>query len=326
MSRIYARIAGIGHYVPPARLTNHDLERIVETSDQWITERSGIKERRIASIDENTSDLGYKSALKALKDAGMKAEDIDFIVSATNTPDMIFPATGCLEAAKLGLKAPCFDVQAGCPGVIYALEVARAFIESGIYRNVLVITSEVLSRFVNWKDRTTCVLFGDGAASYVLTASSEPGFIGSCLSGDGSLGDLLKFPAGGVREPASEYTVKNHRHAVFMQGREVFRYAVSYMAKASLKALERSGLSPQDIDWVVPHQANKRIIDATMDKLGLPHEKAYVNIDKYGNTSVATIGIALSEMKEKGLLKRGQNVLIVSFGAGFTWGAMVFRY
>ena len=326
MGKIYARIAGIGHYVPEARLTNHDLEKIVETSDQWITERSGIKERRIASIDENTSDLGYKSALKALEDAGMKAEDIDFIVSATNTPDMIFPATGCLEAAKLGIKVPCFDVQAGCPGSIYALEVARAFIESGIYRNVLVIASDLLSRFVNWKDRTTCVLFGDGASSYVLTASDEPGFYGSCLSGDGSLGDLLKFPAGGVREPASEYTVKNHRHAVFMQGREVFRYAVSYMAKASQKALERSGLTPEDIDWVVPHQANIRIINATMDKLGLPHEKAYVNIDKYGNTSAATIGIALSEMKEKGLLKRGQNVLIVSFGAGFTWGAMVFRY
>ncbi len=322
----YAKILGIGSYVPKGILTNFDLEKIVETSDEWITERSGIKERHIASKDETTSIIGYKSAIRALERADLKPTDIDFIICATNTPDMSFPATACLIASLLNIKVPCFDLEAGCPGIIYALEVARGLIQSNLYKNVLVVSSEVLSRYMDWSDRTTCVLFGDGASSFVLTRSNEPGIISSYLNGDGSLGDLLKFPAGGSREPASIYTIKNREHGVRMQGREVFRYAVSYMAKACIKVLENADLRVDDIDWLIPHQANIRIIEATAEKLNIPKEKVYVNIQKYGNTSVASIGIALDEMIGSGLLKRGQNVLIVSFGAGFTWGATVFRY
>ncbi len=322
----YAKILGIGSYVPKGTLTNFDLEKIVETSDEWITERSGIKERRIASKDETTSIIGYKSAIKALERANLKPADVDFIICATNTPDMPFPATGCLIASLLNIKVPCFDLEAGCPGIIYALEIARGLIQSKLYKNVLIVSSEVLSRYVDWSDRTTCVLFGDGASSFVLTRSNEPGIISSYLSGDGSLGDLLKFPAGGSKEPASIYTIKRKEHGVRMQGREVFRYAVSYMAEACIKVLENANLTIDDIDWLIPHQANIRIIEATAEKLNIPKEKVYVNIHKYGNTSVASIGIALDEMIESRLLKKGQNVLIVSFGAGFTWGATVFRY
>ncbi len=324
--KAFARIEGIGYYVPSAVLTNHDLERIVETSDEWITERSGIKQRRIASIDETTSTISKKSAELALRDAGISPEEVDIVVCATNTPDMFFPATACISASLLGMKAPCFDIQAGCPSVIYALDIARNFIESGNYNTVLVITSEVLSRFMDWSDRTTCVLFGDGSASFVLRRSQKPGILSSYLMGDGSLGELLKFPAGGTREPTSIFTLEEHKHGVKMRGREVFRYAVNYMIEASLKALERANLTPEDVDWIVPHQANIRIIDATVERLGVPKEKVYVNIHKYGNTSAASIGIALGEMKEKGLLKRGDKVLTVSFGAGFTWGAIVFEY
>ncbi|MCS7245674.1 MAG: ketoacyl-ACP synthase III [candidate division WOR-3 bacterium] len=323
---MYSKILSIGSYVPKNILTNQDLEKIVETSDEWITERSGIKERRIASKNETSSVLGYYSSLKALERANLKPSDIDLVICATNTPDMQFPATGCLVASLLNIKVPCFDLEAGCPGVIYALEVARALIEAGLYRNILVVTSETLSRYMDWSDRTTCVLFGDGASSFILTRSDEPGIISSYLMGDGNLGELLKFPAGGSRQPASIITVKNREHGVKMQGREVFRYAVGYMADACIKSLDKANLTPDDIDWLVPHQANIRIIDATAEKLNIPKEKVYVNIQRYGNTSVASIGIALDEMIESNLLKKGQNVLIVSFGAGFTWGAMVFRY
>lgn len=323
---MYSKILSVGSYIPKNTLTNHDLEKIVETSDEWITERSGIKERRVASKDETSSILGYYSALKALKRANLKPSDIDLIICATNTPDMQFPATGCLVASLLNIKVPCFDLEAGCPGVIYALEVARALIEANLYKNILVVTTETLSRYMDWSDRTTCVLFGDGASSFILTRSDEKGIISTYLMGDGNLGELLKFPAGGSRQPASIITVKNREHGVKMQGREVFRYAVGYMADACIKALEKANLGPDDIDWLVPHQANIRIIDATAERLNIPKEKVYVNIQKYGNTSAASIGIALDEMIESNLLKKGQNVLIVSFGAGFTWGAMVFKY
>ncbi|MEO0218770.1 MAG: beta-ketoacyl-ACP synthase III, partial [candidate division WOR-3 bacterium] len=244
----------------------------------------------------------------------------------TNTPDMQFPATGCLIAGLLNIRVPCFDIQAGCPSVIYALEIARGLIEAKLYKTILLVTTEALSRYLDWTDRSTCVLFGDGASSFILTRSNEPGIISSYLSGDGNLGDLLKFPAGGSKEPASIYTIKNKEHGIRMQGREVFRYAVSYMAESCIKVLEKANMKPEDIDWLVPHQANIRIIDATAEKLNIPKEKVYVNIHKYGNTSAASIGIALDEMIEANLLKRGQNVLIVSFGAGFTWGAIAFRY
>lgn len=322
----YAKIISVGSYTPISVLTNYDLEKIVETSDEWITERSGIKERRIASKDETSSVMGYKASLKALKRANMEPKDIEFIICATNTPDMPFPATGCLIASLLNIKVPCFDLEAGCPGIIYALEMARGLIEAGIYNNILVVSSETLSRYMDWSDRTTCVLFGDGASAFILSRSNEPGIISSYLGGDGSLGDLLKFPSCGSREPASIYTLKSKSHGVRMQGREVFRYAVSYMADACLKVLEKSELSSDEIDWLIPHQANIRIIEATAEKLNVPKERVYVNIHKYGNTSVASIGIAIDELLDAGLLKRGQNVLIVSFGAGFTWGAMVFKY
>ncbi|MEO0202107.1 MAG: beta-ketoacyl-ACP synthase III [candidate division WOR-3 bacterium] len=321
----YAKILAIGSYIPKNILTNSDLEMIVETSDEWITERSGIKERRIASKDETTSVIGYKSALKALEKANLGAKDIDLIICATNTPDMQFPATACLIAGLLNIKVPCFDIQAGCPSPIYALEIARGLIESGLYKTILLVSSETLSRYLDWNDRSTCVLFGDGASSFILTRSNEPGIISSYLSGDGNLGDLLKFPAGGSKEPTSIYTVKYRDHGVRMQGREVFRYAVSYMAESCIKVLEKANMKSDDIDWLVPHQANIRIIDATAEKLNISKERVYINIHKYGNTSAASIGIALDEMIESGLLKRGQNVLIVSFGAGFTWGSMIFK-
>jgi 3-oxoacyl-[acyl-carrier-protein] synthase-3 len=322
----FSKIVGIGSFVPDSILTNNDLEMIVETSDEWITERSGIKQRRIAHISDTSSTMGYKASLKALERANMKPQDVELVICATNTPDMPFPATGCLSANLLGIKVPCFDLEAGCPGVIYALEVARGLIESGIYKSILVITSETLSRYMDWQDRTTCVLFGDGAGAFVLRASDEPGIISTYLGGNGALGDLLKFPTCGSKQPTSIYTIKNREHGVKMQGREVFRYAVSYMADACIKVLEKAQINSNEIDWFIPHQANIRIIEATREKLNLEPQKVYINIQNYGNTSVASIGIALDEMIEKGILKRGQNVLAVSFGAGFTWGSIVFRY
>jgi len=322
------KIIGFGSYLPERVLTNWDLEKMVETSHQWIVERTGIVERRIAGDEEATSDLAYKAGLKAIQKAGIKPTDIDAIIVATASPDYLFPATSCIVQWKLGASnAMCFDVEAACPGFIYGLEIARGLLSLPNYKYVLVIGAEALSRLVDWTDRNTCVLFGDGAGAAVVTKDdSESDVLASYMKGNGELHNLLMLPAGGARKPASIDTVNNREHFIKMQGREVFKYAVTGMQEAVLKVLERAGISPEEIDWLVPHQANIRIIEATREKLNLPLSKVYINIDRTGNTSAASIPIALAEMDEKGLLKRGQKVLLVSFGAGFIYGAILLRW
>ncbi len=323
------RIIGIGHYVPDRVVTNHDLEKIMDTSDEWIVTRTGIRERRYASPDQANSDLSYEAARIALSRAGVQPQDLDIIIVATVTPDMSFPSTACLVQAKLGIRErPCFDMEAACPGFLYGLELMRGLLSLGdTYRTGLLIGTEVLTRILDPLDRNTAVLFGDGSGAAVLVKDdSEFGIISTYLGGDGELGNLLYLPAGGSRMPTSEETVRNRQHYIKMKGREVFRHAVQWMQQSAFIVLEKAGMKPEDITWLVPHQANIRIIDSTRERLGLPPEKVYVNIDKYGNTSAASIPIALSEMHEKGLLKKGDIVLLVSFGAGFTWGAVLMRW
>ncbi len=322
------KIVAIGSYVPEKVLTNFDLEKMVETSDQWIVERTGITERHIADPTESTSDLAYNASLKAIEKAGISPEDIDGIIVATASPDYLFPATACIVQAKLGAKnAMCFDMEAACPGFIYGLEIARGLLSLPNYKYILVIGAETLSRLVDWTDRNTCVLFGDGAGAAIVTKDdSKSDILASYLKGNGEVHELLMLPAGAARKPASQDTVKNGEHYIKMQGKEVFKYAVTGMQEAALKVIEKAGLKSEDIDWLVPHQANKRIIDATREKLQIPHEKVYVNIEKTGNTSAASIPIALAEMDEKGVLKRGQKILLVSFGAGFIYGAILLRW
>jgi len=322
------RIIGIGSYVPDNVVTNFDLEKVLDTSDEWIRTRTGIVERRIAPFEIATSDLATEAAKEALKDAGLKPEDIDMIIVGTATPDMFYPATACIVQRNLGIKGkPCFDMEAACPGFIYGLEVSRGLLHLPDYKKILVIGAENLTKFMDPEDRGTYVLFGDGAGAAVVTKDDSPyGIIASHLGGDGFLGDLLYLPAGGSRRPASKETVEKRLHYTVMKGREVFKYAVINMQQAALKVLEKAGLKKEDITWLVPHQANVRIIDATREKLGLPPEKVYINIDKYGNTSAASIPIALTEMKKKGLLKKDDLILTVSFGAGFTWGANIIRW
>ncbi|MDI6851253.1 MAG: beta-ketoacyl-ACP synthase III [bacterium] len=322
------RILGIGSYLPEKILTNEDLEKMVETSDEWIVERTGIKERHIAGPDEATSDLAYRASLKALKKAGITPQQIDGIIVAAASPDYLFPATACILQAKLGAKkAMCFDIEAACPGFVYALEIARGLLSLPNYRYILIVGAETLSRLVDFSDRNTCVLFGDGAGAAVVTKDdSESDVLASYLKGNGEVHELLMLPAGAARKPASEKTVSGKEHYIKMQGREVFKYAVMGMQEAAEKVLEKAGIMSEDIDWLVPHQANVRIIDATRERLGIPREKVYINIEKTGNTSAASIPIALAEMDEKGLLKRGQRVLLVSFGAGFIYGAILLRW
>ncbi len=323
------RIRSVGHYVPRKVLTNADLERMVDTSDEWIRTRTGIRERRIAAPEEATSDLAAAAARDALERAGLEAEAMDLFLVATATPDHLFPATACLVQAKLGVRGrACYDMEAACPGFLYGLLQARGLLATlPGWRYALVIGAETISRIVDWTDRNTCVLFGDGAGAAVLErVEGEDAFLSGVLGGDGFLGDLLIMEAGGTRLPASEATVRNRQHVVKMVGREVFRHAVLAMEEASRKALEQAGLEVGALDWVVPHQANIRIIEATRDRLGVPPEKVYINLQRYGNTSAASIPIALSEMDREGLLRPGQRVLMVAFGAGFTWAATVVEW
>jgi len=322
------RIRSVGHYAPEKVLTNFDLERMVDTSDEWIWTRTGIRERRIAAPEEATSDLAERAARVALERAGLSPADLDLILVATATPDHLFPATACLVQAKLGIRGrACYDMEAACPGFVYGLVQARGLLEvMPDWRYALVIGAETISRILDWSDRNTCVLFGDGAGAAILEKSERDAFLSAVLGGDGFLGDLLIQEAGGSRLPASEETVRKKQHVVKMVGREVFKHAVVAMQRASLEALEKAGLTPDELTWVVPHQANLRIIEATRERLGVPPEKVYVNLDRYGNTSAASIPIALSEMVAQRLLKPGDRVLMVAFGAGFTWGAVVVEW
>lgn len=321
------KILSIAAYVPKKILTNKDLEKIVDTSDEWILTRTGIKERHIAEDNEFTSTLATEAAKKALERAELSPKELDMIVVASATHDYWFPATACIVQANIGAEnAACFDIEAACPGFVYALEVGRGFLSLPNYNNVLVIGAETLTKITDYTDRGTCILFGDGAGAAVLTKSEEEHFLGSYLKGNGKLGELLIMPACGTRKRCSKEVIENREHFLKMQGREVFKHAVVGMQEAAIRAVENAGITPGEIDWLVAHQANKRIIDATRERLGLPEEKVYINIDRYGNTSSASIPIALNEMYEKGLLKRGQILVLDAFGAGFIYGAIVIKW
>ncbi len=321
-------IIGIGTYVPEKIMTNKDLEKIVETSDEWIVERTGIRERRIAAPDMATSDLASRAALKALADAGVAAEEIDLIIVATATPDMFFPSVACLVQANIkATKAAAFDLAAGCSGFVYGMITGTQFIRAGLYKKVLVIGAETLSRILDWTDRNTCVLFGDGAGAAVL-GETAPGYgiLGAELGADGAGGDLLKLPAGGSRNPSTLETVSQRMHFVHMNGNEVFKFAVKVMGEAALKALEHAGLSAAEVDCLIPHQANIRIIQSAAKRLKLPMDKVMINVDKYGNTSAASIPIALEEAVHSGKVKDGDTVVLVGFGAGLTWASAVIKW
>jgi 3-oxoacyl-[acyl-carrier-protein] synthase-3 len=314
--------------VPERVLTNAELEQLVDTSDEWITSRTGIKERRIAAEDESTSDLAAAAARRAMENAGVTATDIDLIIVATVTPDMAFPSTACLVQEKIGAtKAAAFDLEAACSGFIYALEVAQQFIASRTCDTVLVIGAEKLSSIVDWKDRNTCVLFGDGAGAAVLQHRPDShGLLTACMGADGSKGKVLCVPAGGSARPASTDTVSQRLHFIRMDGRETFKNAVQAMLAAGREAMKRCEIDIRDVRCVIPHQANQRIIDAVGERLGAKPEQVFVNLQKYGNTSAASVAIALDEAVATGRVRRGDLVLLVVFGGGFTWGAAVIEW
>src|SRR2546425_8453634 len=321
-------IAGVGSYVPVRVLTNAELEKTVDTSDEWITSRTGIKERRLAASDEFTSDLATKAALRAMQAAGVTAEQIDLIITATITPDMPFPSTSCLVQRKIGARrAAAFDVEAACSGFIYGLEVAQQFIMSRTYDTVLVIGAEKLSSIVDWEDRNTCVLFGDGAGAAVLqNRPNAPGLLTAVMCSDGEKSDLLCMPGGGSRCPATAQSVSSRQHYLRMEGKETFKNAVQAMQTAAEESMRRCEIDITRIKCIIPHQANRRIIDAVGERLGAKPEQLFINLHKYGNTSAASVAIALDEAVSSGRLHRGDLILLVVFGAGLTWGAAVIEW
>lgn len=322
-------ITGTGSYIPERVLTNKDLEKMVDTNDEWITTRTGIRQRHIAADDEATSDLGARAAERAIESAGLTSADIDLVIVATCTPDMAFPSTATLIQQRIGAKnAFAMDLGAACSGFIYGLEVARSMLESGRYSHALVIGAEKMSCLVDWQDRTTCILFGDGAGAAVVSAVPHgtggigPGDLGS----DGDLGDLLMVPAGGSRHPVDAKALEERTNTIRMAGQEVFKHAVTNMTRTAKRLLEAAGWSPEDLDLVIPHQANKRILEAIRTRVGVPKENVFVNVDKYGNTSAASIGIALDEAVRSGSLNPGDKVMLLAFGAGFTWGGLLIEW
>lgn len=325
---IRVMIAGTGSYVPERILTNAELEQMVDTNDEWITARTGMRERRIARADEATSDMAAAAARVALADAGMTAEELDLIIVGTSTPDMLFPSTACLVQSAIGAKgALCYDLSAACSGFLYTLETARAMLESGLYKNALVVGADKMSAVTDWTDRGTCILFGDGAGAFVLKPTvTHRGIMATVSGADGSLGDLLMIPAGGSRMPATSETVAEHQHTVKMAGNNVFKHAVRCMTEAGEDALRKAGLTADDVNWMIPHQANMRIIQAISDRVHIPMERIVVNLDRYGNTTAATVPLALDEAIRDGRVKRGDVLLFVVFGGGFTWGSMVLEY
>lgn len=320
----YAHITGWGMAVPEAVLTNQDLSEMVDTNDEWIRDRTGIQERHIAHENQYSSTLGVDAAIEALKVANLKPTDIDLIICSTSTPDHIFPATACLIQDQLGAtKAGAFDLLAACSGFIYSLNMAAQSIRGGAIETALVIGTETLSRFVNWQDRNTCILFGDGAGAFVLQASEQPGgVLSAVMHSDGSGGDSLILRGGGSKFPASEATVQQGKHLIEMDGKEVFRFATRVMASATREALEIAGMTTEDVQWIIPHQANIRIIEAAARGLKMPMERFIVNLEKYGNTSTASIPIATVEAVQNKTIKPGDRLVFVGFGAGLTWGAL----
>ncbi len=322
-----AGIIGLGKYLPDTILTNKDLEKMVDTTDEWITTRTGIKERRIARSGEATSDMALEAAKRALKDARLKPTDIDLIIVATITPDMFFPATACIIQDRLGARTvPAFDVSVACSGFIYGLAIANQFIKSGSYKYALVIAAEKLSSITDWSDRSTCVLFGDGAGAAVLGPVDKGGILSVYLGASGKEGDLIKLPAGGSRIPATKKSIEDKLHYIKMNGTELFKHAVRIMADAALKATQPLNLKAEDISLVIPHQANIRILEAVAKRMGLTKDKIYLNIERYGNMSAASSAVALVEAVKDGRIKKGDKILLDAFGGGLTWGAIVIEW
>ncbi|KGM57533.1 3-oxoacyl-ACP synthase [Lysobacter arseniciresistens ZS79] len=323
--RIFSRIAGTGSYLPEKVLTNDDLSKIVDTSDEWIAARTGIRERHVAAEGETTGDLAYHAAVRAMEAAGVTASELDLIVLGTTTPDLIFPSTACLLQHRLGANGcPAFDVNAACSGFIYALTVADKFIRSGAAKTVLVVGAETLTRMLDWNDRSTCVLFGDGAGAVVLKADGDTGILSTHMHADGGKKELLWNPVGvsvGFKPGEHNAGVK-----VLMTGNEVFKHAVKALDAVVEEALEANGLGRHDIDWLIPHQANLRIIEATAKRLEMPMERVVVTVDKHGNTSSGSVPLALDAAVRSGKVQRGQLVLLEAFGGGFTWGSALLRY
>jgi len=320
----YSRIAGTGGYLPERIMTNAELEQLVDTSDDWIRARTGIAERHIAAEDETTCDLAERAVLKAIEAAGIKPDAIDLIIVGTTTPDVVFPSTACLLQQRLDIHGcPAFDIQAVCTGFIYALDVADKFIRTGAAKNALVVGAETLSRIIDWSDRSTCVLFGDGAGAVVLEASDEPGVMSSHIHADGEFQELLRVPAG---ISSNNDILKNKRAFIEMQGNEVFKVAVNTLGRIVDETLAYNKLSKEDIDWLVPHQANTRIIAATAKKLDMPIERVVVTVAEHGNTSAASVPLALDVAIRDGRIKRGETLLLEAFGGGFTWGSALVKY
>jgi 3-oxoacyl-[acyl-carrier-protein] synthase-3 len=325
---IHARITGTGSYAPKKVITNYDLEKLVDTSNEWIIERTGIIERRIAEKGQTTSDLAYEASRKALKAAGLGADELDLILVATMTPDMILPSMGCVLQEKLGAKkAAAFDIYAACSGFIYGMSIASAFIKADVYKNILLVGAEVLSRFTDWEDRTTCILFGDGAGAAVIQRhAGKRGILSTHLHSDGSLGDLIQVPAGGALHPASHDTIRKRMHFVKMKGNETFKAAVRALEGVVQEALEHNKVKPEEIDYLVPHQANLRIIQAMAQRLNMPMDKVVLNLPKYGNTSAASIPMALDEAVRHGRIKENHLLLFEAFGGGLTWASALVRW
>lgn len=328
MQKFNAGIIGTGSNLPEKVMTNFDLEKIVDTSDEWIRTRTGISERRIADDLTATSDIASKAALNALSDAGLKADEIDLIVVATVTPDMAFPSTACFVQKNIGaVNATAFDIGAGCSGFVYGLSIANGFIKSGIYKNVLVIGAETLSKVINWEDRNTCVLFGDGAGAAVVSRVDEgTGIMSIKLGANGNHAGLITEPAGGSRMPVTQEVLDRKLNTIHMEGSEVFKLAIRTMGSVSEDVVKEAGLSVNELSLVIPHQANQRIIDGIFNRLNVPKERSHLNLDKYGNTSAASIPIALDEASRQGKLKKGDNLLMVAFGSGLTWGAATVKW
>ena len=322
------QVAGTGAYLPARVLKNADLEKLVETSDEWIVSRTGIRERRIAAEGEHTSTMGARAAAQALENAGVAASEVDMILCATITPDMPFPCTACLIQKEIGAtRAFCFDIEAACTGFIYGLEIGRQFIESGAYKTVLIVAADKLSTITDWKDRNTCVLFGDGAGAAVLRSSDGVrGILSTSLGSNGEQSGLLYMPGGGSQNPASAKSVEQGLHFLKMNGREVYKHAVVTMARAAEATLARAGLRTSDIAWVIPHQANLRIIQGLIERLDVSMDRCLINVDRYGNMSAASAAVAFHEGARDGRFKKGDLLLLVAFGAGLTWGATVIRW
>lgn len=323
-----SRIISTGSYLPEKILTNSDLEKMVDTTDDWITERTGIKERRIASDEQTASDLAYEASRLALEKASLKGKDIELIIVATVTGDMPFPSTACILQHKISAKnAAAFDINAACSGFLYGLYIADSFIKSGMHKKILIVGSEVLSKITDWKDRTTCVLFGDGAGAVIVEPTEEErGIISININSDGSLWELLHMPAGGSRYPASKETINRRLHYIKMKGNETFKFAVRTLEELVVKILDDNKLNSSQLSLLIPHQANLRIIQATAERIGLPMDRVLINLDKYGNTSAASIPIALDEALMTGRIKDGDYILLEAFGGGLTWASALIKW